>query len=77
MTDKPTSASDFGDADDTMIVAPPGFRERVAAAQKAKTTEIRQSVEIPNPLLKKAEGQSTLRATGPLNAAPTLPDSNA
>jgi hypothetical protein len=38
--------------DDTLIVAPPGFRERLRAAQKARTSEIRQSVEIPNPLRK-------------------------
>ncbi len=41
--------------DDTLIVAPPGFRERLLAAQKARTSEIRQSVEIPNPLLRKPE----------------------
>jgi hypothetical protein len=76
MTDKPVAQNDMRDADDTMTVAPPGFRERVAAAQKAKTTEIRQSVEIPNPLLKKAEGPSALPATGPLNPAGSkLPDS--
>ena len=41
--------------DDTLIVAPPGFRERLLAAQKARTSEIRQSVESPNPLLRKEE----------------------
>ncbi len=45
--------------DDTLIVAPPGFRERLLAAQKARTSEIRQSVEIPNPLLRKPGETST------------------
>lgn len=71
MTDKPTSAGEIGDKDDTLTVAPPGFRERVAAAQKAKTSEIRQSVEIPNPLLKKAEGPAGLPTTGSLSPAGT------
>jgi hypothetical protein len=75
MTDKSVSQHEFGDKDDTMTVAPPGFRERVAAAQKAKTSEIRQSVEIPNPLLKRTEGSSGLPATGSL-PSPT-PDSKA
>ncbi len=44
--------------DDTLIVAPPGFRERLLAAQKARTSEIRQSVEIPNPLLHKPDDTS-------------------
>jgi hypothetical protein len=62
MTDKPASndetendadVEDQADhSDDTLIVAPPGFRERVRAAQKARTSEIRQSVEIPNPFRK-------------------------
>ncbi len=41
--------------DDTLIVPPPNYRERILAAQKARTSEIRQSVEIPNPLLKKTD----------------------
>ena len=72
MTEKPVSFDELDDGDDTMIVAPPGFRERVAAAQKAKTSEIRQSVELPNPLLKKT---GTLSAAGQESASvPVLPD---
>ncbi len=48
-------SADEAQDDDTLIVAPPGFRERLLAAQKARTSEIRQSVEIPNPLLHKPE----------------------
>ena len=65
MTDRPASDdetehdADLDDReasnDDTLVVAPPGFRERVRAAQKARTSEIRQSVEIPNPLRKPDE----------------------
>ncbi len=62
--------------DDTLIVAPPGFRERLLAAQKARTSEIRQSVEIPNPLLRKpAEtSPSTENAkSSDSNSAPPCP----
>jgi hypothetical protein len=45
--------------DDTLIVPPPNYRERILAAQKARTSEIRQSVEIPNPLLKKPDDAQT------------------
>ena len=69
MTDKPGDHEN-ADGDDTLTVAPPNFRERVQAAQKAKTSEIRQSVEIPNPLLKKSE-EPTQLAVNP----PVLPDS--
>jgi hypothetical protein len=64
MTDKPTNDETENDADspdredhsdDTLIVAPPSFRERVLAAQKARTSELRQSVEIPNPFRKPDE----------------------
>jgi hypothetical protein len=65
MTDKP-GFEDYAEGDDTLIVAPPNFRERVQAAQKAKTSEIRQSVEIPNPLLKKAEEPAALAAEPPI-----------
>ena len=52
-TEQDTDLDDQADRnDDTLVVAPPGFRERVRAAQKARTSEIRQSVEIPNPLRK-------------------------
>ena len=59
--------------DDTLTVAPPGFRERVQAAQKAKTTEIRQSVEIPNPLLKRPEGVRPVASSTPA-ATTVTPD---
>ncbi len=49
------SLTEESEDDDTLIVAPPGFRERLLAAQRARTSEIRQSVEIPNPLLHKPE----------------------
>ena len=35
---------------DTLIVAPPGFRERLQAAQRARANEIRASVELPSHL---------------------------
>jgi hypothetical protein len=68
MTDNPGNP-DYAEVDDTLIVAPPNFRERVQAAQKAKTSEIRQSVEIPNPLLKKSDDPTRI-AVNP----PVLPD---
>ena len=55
MAEKPTPHDKREDHDDTKNVPPPGFRERVQAAQRARTSVIRQSVEIPNPLLKKPE----------------------
>ncbi len=73
MTDKPDSHDDLADSDDTLTVAPPGFRERVAAAQKAKTTEIRQSVEIPNPLLKKTGSLSAPQHPAPPKAPENRP----
>jgi hypothetical protein len=55
MSDKlPTDDAEEENGEETLIVPPPGFRERLLAAQKARTSEIRQSVEIPNPM-KKAE----------------------
>lgn len=55
MTDQlPADDAEDENGEDTLIVPPPGFRERLLAAQKARTSEIRQSVEIPNPM-KKAE----------------------
>src|SRR5260221_13939386 len=37
------------DPSETLPVAPPNFRERLLAAQRARNTEIRPSVEIPVP----------------------------
>ena len=34
---------------ETLIVPPPGFRERLAAAQRARATNKRASIEIPIP----------------------------
>ncbi len=73
MTDKPDSHDDLAGSDDTLTVAPPGFRERVAAAQKAKTTEIRQSVEIPNPLLKRTGALSASQNPAPPKAPENRP----
>ncbi len=70
LPDKPTndaaeySPIDEPQDDDTLIVAPPGFRERLLAAQKARTSEIRQSVEIPNPLARKPEDAAAPREAG-------------
>jgi hypothetical protein len=74
MTDELASESNL--TDDTLTVAPPGFRERVLAAQKAKTTEIRQSVEIPNPLLKRSEEVRSVPSSAPATT-PATPDSQA
>src|SRR5258706_7734736 len=35
---------------ETLIVPPPGFRERLQAAQRARANEIRASVELPSHL---------------------------
>ncbi len=78
MNEKPASGghvpTDRGD--DTLNVPPPNFRERVQAAQKAKTSEIRQSVEIPNPLLKKTEELSAaaIRPSLSTTERPATPD---
>jgi hypothetical protein len=57
MSDKlPADDAENENGEDTLIVPPPGFRERLLAAQKARTSEIRQSVEIPNPMKKADEG---------------------
>ena len=37
------------DPTDTLIVPPPTFRERLAAAQRARVNEVRPSVELPRP----------------------------
>src|SRR5258706_15815727 len=45
---------------DTLIFPPPNFRERLLAAQKArKASDVRQSVELPNPLLKAEASQDS------------------
>jgi hypothetical protein len=59
MSDKPDDHDPQFSPDDTLIVPPPNYRERILAAQKARTSEIRQSVEIPNPLLKKSDEAQT------------------
>ena len=38
-----------GDPTDTLIVPPPTFRERLAAAQRARVNEVHASVELPRP----------------------------
>ena len=38
---------DTGDPMDTLHVSPPNFRERIAAAQRARTNETRPSIEAP------------------------------
>ena len=53
MSNDPDSKPSRVTSKDTQPVPPPNYRERVLAAQKARTSGIRQSVEIPNPLLKK------------------------
>jgi hypothetical protein len=53
MPDVNGSLEDDDPMSDTLIVPPPNFRERLLAAQKArKASDVRQSVELPNPLLK-------------------------
>ena len=57
MTDEPKPADqperpslDHGDPSDTLIVPPPTFRERLLAAQRARASEARSTVEIPLPV---------------------------
>src|SRR5260221_2501781 len=39
---------DGGDPMETLHVPPPNFRERIAAAQRARTNEIRPNIEAPS-----------------------------
>ena len=74
MSDKTDSTPPNDSPDDTLIVPPPNYRERILAAQKARTSEIRQSVEIPNPLLKKAEDTQTTPEEPAKSEQPTASD---
>src|SRR4051812_202850 len=60
---------------DTLIVPPPNFRERLLAAQKArKASDVRQSVELPNPLLKAEASQDSTTAPTALTTPSTKPE---
>lgn len=74
MSDNPDYDPDFS-PDDTLIVPPPNYRERILAAQKARTSEIRQSVEIPNPLLKKSDDAQATAENPAKSEQTTTPDS--
>jgi hypothetical protein len=41
--------NDEGDPEDTLIVPPPGFRERLLAAQRARSAQNRPSTEFQQP----------------------------
>jgi hypothetical protein len=63
-------APDEKEQNETLIVPPPNFRDRLLAAARArKTGDIRQSVEIPNPLVKSDEASSTATDCAPKNEA--------
>ncbi len=51
MTDKPkpTDQPEAENPSDTLIVPPPNFKERLLAAQRARLSTVRPSVEIPIP----------------------------
>jgi hypothetical protein len=51
MTDKPkhTDQPETENPSDTLIVPPPNFKERLLAAQRARLSTVRPSVEIPIP----------------------------
>jgi hypothetical protein len=53
MSDQPEINESHEEKDvnsETLIVPPPGFRERLQAAQRARANEIRASVELPSNL---------------------------
>ncbi len=63
MTDKPIPDDEMDDkienGSDTLIVPPPNYRERLKAAQHARSNEVRGAVEIPNPLAKSSTPPNT------------------
>ncbi len=56
MSDHPETNESIDDSNEkdvrseTLIVPPPGFRERLQAAQRARANEIRASIELPSHL---------------------------
>jgi hypothetical protein len=54
-SDSPPPNETPDDPSDTLIVPPPGFRERLRAAQRARKLDSRSTVEIPAVPLKQRE----------------------
>ncbi|HLY25798.1 MAG TPA: hypothetical protein VKQ72_05625, partial [Aggregatilineales bacterium] len=75
---EPSNGSPF-DPSDTLPVAPPNFRERLQAAQRARNNEIRPSVEIPLPGSRPRDLESAFRILDKTQppASPTAPASDA